>query len=110
MPRRPTLESWNGLNRLKKVRKTIGRRLPSCAKTVLVRRRLAGANVREYETIYSKGRIGAREIGSLNDTIRVLAGLELTPDYETVCGDFEIVDSVVIDLLSVDNYSVKTFH
>jgi hypothetical protein len=51
-----------------------------------------------------------REIGRRNETIRGFVGLELTPDYETVCGDFEIVDSVVVDLLSVDNYSVKTFH
>ncbi len=70
----------------------------------------SGPDLGEHEAIDSGGGIGAGKICHRDGTIGILAGLELTPDDKALGSNFEVVNSVVGNLLSVGYNLVQTFN
>ena len=66
--------------------------------------------MREHEAINSKRGIGVREIACRNRAVRILTRLELTSDDHALIDNFEIVDSVIKDLLSVDDNPLRAIN
>ena len=75
-----------------------------------MRGKFTGMHVRAYESINTECGIGTRKICSCYGTKRIRTRLELTSDNHTSGGDFKVVDSVIRDLLPVDDDPVITLN